>query len=55
MGIIMKYPTIDSFSKTGMTDITAANMLDVIVACIVQIYDKKGEEVLKQKIQLKKN
>ena len=45
MGVIMKYPTIDSFSTAGISDITAENMLDVIVTCIEQIYDKKGEEV----------
>ena len=46
MGVIMKYPTIDSFNTAGISDITAENMLDVIVACIDKIYDKKGEEVL---------
>jgi len=45
MGVIMKYPSIDSFSTAGISDITADNMLDVIVTCISQIYDKKGEEV----------
>jgi hypothetical protein len=45
MGVIMKYPSIDSFSAAGIAEITASNMLDVIVACIAQIYDKKGEEV----------
>ena len=45
MGVIMKYPSIDSFSTAGIAEITASNMLDVIVACIAQIYDKKGEEV----------
>ena len=44
MGVIMKYPTIDSFMRT-ISDINASNMLDVIAACIAQIYDKKGEEV----------
>jgi len=45
MGVIMKYPSIDSFSTAGIAEITASNMVDVIVACIAQIYDKKGEEV----------
>ena len=45
MGVIMRYPTIDSFSTAGISDITADNMLDVIVTCINKIYDKKGEEV----------
>ena len=49
MGVIMKYPTIDSFSTAGISDITAENMLDVIVACIDKIYDKKGEEVFDSK------
>ena len=49
MGVIMKYPTIDSFSTAGISDITAENMLDVIVACIDKIYDKKGEEVFYSK------
>jgi hypothetical protein len=54
MGVIMKYPTIDSFSTSGISDITAENMLDVIVACIAQIYDKKGEEVYDSKDSTKK-
>ena len=54
MGVIMKYPTIDSFSTAGISDITAENMLDVIVACIDKIYDKKGEEVYDSKDSTKK-
>ena len=54
MGMIMTYPSIDSLSATGVTDITADNMLDVIGACILQIYDKKGEEVFETKDQTKK-
>ena len=49
MGVIMKYPTIDSFSTAGISNITAENMLDVIVTCIDKIYDKKGEEVYDSK------
>jgi len=49
MGVIMKYPSIDSFSTAGIAEITASNMLDVIVACIDTIYDKKGEEVYDSK------
>ena len=45
MGIIMQYPNMDSMSSVGITDINASNMLDVIVNCIEQIYDKGGEEV----------
>ena len=54
MGVIMKYPTIDSFSTAGISDITPENMLDVIVACIDNIYDKKGEEVYDSKDSSKK-
>ena len=54
MGVIMKYPTIDSFSTAGISDITADNMLDVIVTCIDKIYDKKGEEVYDSKDSSKK-
>jgi hypothetical protein len=54
MGVIMKYPTIDSFSTAGISDITAENMLDVIVACIDKIYDKKGEEFYDSKDSTKK-
>ena len=54
MGIIMTYPNIDSYTDSGITDITAANMLDVIGTCILQIYDKKGEEVFEAKDQTKK-
>ena len=32
MGVIMKYPTIDSFSANGITDITTENMLEVIAS-----------------------
>jgi hypothetical protein len=54
MGIVMNYPTIDSFSAAGIADINAENMLDVIVSCIGQIYDKKGEEVYDSKDSTKK-
>ena len=54
MGMIMTYPTIDSLSDSGGTDINASNMLDVIGSCILQIYDKKGEEVSDAKDQTKK-
>ncbi len=45
MGMIMTYPNIDATVGIGITDINASNMLDVIVMCIEQIYDKGGEEV----------
>ena len=54
MGIVMKYPTIDSFTGTGITDVAADNMLDVITTCIDHIYDKNGEEKFDAKDQTKK-
>ena len=51
MGIIMKYPTLDAFNDTGISEINSKNMLDVISSCILQIYDKKGEEVFDAKDQ----
>ena len=54
MGIIMTYPTIDSFSETGIRDINPSNMLDVISTCILQIYEKKGEKTYDPKDQTKK-
>jgi hypothetical protein len=53
MGMIMTYPTIDSFASTGISEITSSNMLEVIATCILQIYDKKGEEVFDAKDQTK--
>ena len=49
MGVIMKYPTVDSFVENKIDDISPVNMLDVIVTCIDKIYDKKGEEVFDAK------
>ena len=49
MGVIMKYPTVDSFVENKIDDISPANMLDVIITCIEKIYDKKGEEVFDAK------
>ena len=54
MGLIMKYPTIDSFSETGIRDINPSNMLDVISTCILQIYEKNGEKTYDPKDQTKK-
>ena len=54
MGMIMTYPTIDSFVSTGISEITSSNMLEVIATCILQIYDKKGEEVFEAKDQTAK-
>ena len=54
MGIIMTYPSIDSFADSGIQDINASNMIDVIGTCILQIYEKKGEKVYEAKDQTKK-
>jgi len=54
MGMIMTYPTIDSFTESGITNITASNMLDVIGSTILQIYEQKGEKVYEAKDQTKK-
>ena len=54
MGIIMTYPSIDSFSASGIQDINASNMIDVIGTCILQIYEQKGEKVYEAKDQTKK-
>ena len=54
MGMIMTYPSIDSFAKSGVTTITAENMLDVIGTCILQIYENDGEKVYQAKDQTKK-
>ena len=48
MGMIMQYPTLDSFTDST-TVINASNMLDVIASCVSQIYDKKGEDVFDAK------
>ena len=53
-GMIMTYPTIDSFAETGIQSITATNMIDVIQTCILQIYEEKGEKVYEAKDQTKK-
>jgi len=49
MGVIMKYPTVDSFAENGIEEMKPSNMIDVIVTCISQVYDKKGEEVYDSK------
>jgi hypothetical protein len=54
MGMIMTYPTIDSFMDTGLQTINASNMLEVIGSCILQIYENKGEKVYEGKDQTKK-
>ena len=54
MGIIMTYPTIDSFKESGIRDINAGNMLDVISGCIQQIYEEDGKKTYEPKDQTKK-
>ena len=54
MGMIMTYPTIDSFTDSGIQTIDANNMLDVIGSCILQIYEDNGEKVFQAKDQTKK-
>ena len=54
MGIIMTYPTIDSFQEAGIQNVKASNMLDIIASCILQIYEKNGEKVYQAKDQTKK-
>ena len=54
MGVIMKYPTIDSFSQNEIQDVSTENMLEIIIACIDHIYDKNGEEVYDAKDSTKK-
>ena len=54
MGMIMTYPTINSFTDTGIQQINANNMIDIVSSCILQIYEKKGEKVYDSKDQTKK-
>jgi len=55
MGIIMTYPTLESFREIGLdAKIKAENMLDLIGACILQIYEQNGEKVYDAKDQTKK-
>jgi len=49
MGMIMTYPTLDSFGEYDGTVVNATNMIDIIALCITQIYDKKGEEIFEAK------
>ena len=54
MGMIMTYPTIDSFSQSGLQSINASNMTDIIGSCILQIYENGGEKVYEAKDQTQK-
>ena len=49
MGMIMTYPTLDSFTEYDGTVVNASNMIDIIASCIAQIYDKGGEDVYEAK------
>jgi hypothetical protein len=49
MGMIMTYPTLDSFNEYEGTAVNASNMIDIIASCVTQIYDKGGEEVFEAK------
>ena len=49
MGMIMTYPTLDSFNEYEGTAVTASNMIDIIASCVTQIYDKGGEDVYEAK------
>ena len=53
MGMIMKYPTIDSFKESGIKDINPGNMLEVISTCIMQIFEDEGKKVYDTKDQTK--
>ena len=54
MGMIMTYPTVESFGNFDAGEVNADNMIDLISSCILQIYDKKGEEVFHAKDSTKK-
>ena len=53
-GMIMKYPTLESFKESGIRDINPSNMLDVISTCIMQIFEEEGKKTYDPKDQTKK-
>ena len=53
-GMIMKYPTLYSFRESGIKDINATNMLEVISSCIMQVYEEEGKKTYDPKDQTKK-
>jgi hypothetical protein len=53
-GMIMRYPTLESFKDSGIQDINPSNMTDVIGSCILQIYEEDGKKVYDPKDQTKK-
>ncbi len=54
MGIIMTYPGIETFKHKGLQALNAENMIEVISACVLQIYEQKGEKVYNAKDQTEK-
>ena len=48
-GMIMKYPTLESFKESGIRDINPSNMLDVIGTCIMQVYEEEGKKTYDSK------
>ena len=54
MGIIMTYPSMKSFQDLGIQNVDSKNRLDVVGACILQIYEEKGEKIYEGKDQTKK-
>ena len=54
MGIIMTYPTIETFIENKVQQVTAENMLEIVGSCMLQIYEEKGEKVYEAKDQTKK-
>ena len=54
MGMVMTYPTIDSFQTAGVSEISAENMIDLIGTCILEIYEDNGEKVYEAKDSTKK-
>jgi len=53
-GMIMKYPTLESFKETGIKDINPSNMLEVIGTCIMQVYEEEGKKTYDPKDQTQK-
>ena len=53
MGMIMQYPTLDSFTDST-TVINASNMLDVIASCVHKYMTRKVKMSMMQKIRLNK-
>lgn len=54
VGLIMKYPSLDTFIKVNFTgeDISVDNIFDLSISCIDQIYE--GDEIYEAKTHTKK-